>query len=141
LLAVTDALRRNRELTKIGGAARVTEIAILPHDKENLKYALGEVLEASRQRKAAKIGEMLRRGDVTAAEASERLARLYSETGDGVYGGEVFGELSALARRFLPEMSENSQNTSPGYNQRAVHPEDSILADFMRVAREQVESA
>jgi hypothetical protein len=54
--------------------------------------------------------------------------------------GEI-GELASLARRFLPEPGETSPNSPPGYNQRAVYPEDSILADWMRLAREQVESA
>src|SRR5205823_5910104 len=54
--------------------------------------------------------------------------------------GEI-GELCALARRYLPEMGETSPNSPPGYNQRAVYPEDSILTDWMWLAREQVESA
>ena len=59
LLAVTDALRRNGELERVGGAGRITEIATLPHDEENLKYALDQVLEHSGERQAAKIGQQL----------------------------------------------------------------------------------
>jgi RecA-family ATPase len=76
LLAVTDALRRNGELDKVGGAHRITEIALLPHDDENLKYALGEVLDASRQRQASKIGAQLHRADITIEQAQEYLAKL-----------------------------------------------------------------
>ena len=54
--------------------------------------------------------------------------------------GEI-GELSEKARRLLPETSPTSPISPGGYNQRAMYPEDSILADWMRVAREQVESA
>jgi hypothetical protein len=62
-------------------------------------------------------------------------------SGEGVCTPVEFGELCALARRFLPEIGETSPNSPPGYNQRAVYPEDSLLADWMRLAREQVESA
>jgi replicative DNA helicase len=76
LLAVTDALRRSGELDKVGGAHRITEIALLPHDAENLDYALGEVLTVSRQRQASKIGAHLHRGDITVKQAQEYLAKL-----------------------------------------------------------------
>jgi len=76
LLAVTDALRCAGELEKVGGAHRITEIATLPHDAENLEYALGEVLAASRQRHAAKIGEKLCKGGITPDEAQEQLSKL-----------------------------------------------------------------
>jgi hypothetical protein len=76
LIAVTDALRRAGELEKVGGAHRITEIALVPCDDENLKYALGEVLDASCQRQAAKIGAQLHRGDITTKQAQEYLAKL-----------------------------------------------------------------
>ena len=59
----------------------------------------------------------------------------------GVCTPVEFVELSPIARRLLPEPGETSTNSTPGYNQRAIYPEDSILADWMRIAREQVESA
>jgi len=76
LLAVTDALRRNGELEKVGGVGRVTEIATLPHDDASVDYALGEMLDASRQRQAAKIVEQLHSGDTTLAEAMPKLSKL-----------------------------------------------------------------
>jgi hypothetical protein len=76
LIAVTDALRHAGELEKVGGAHRITEIALVPCDHENLKYALGEVLDASCQRQAAKIGAQLHRGDITIKQAQEYLAKL-----------------------------------------------------------------
>jgi hypothetical protein len=76
LLAVTDALRRSGELEKVGGAHRITEIALLPHDDASLKYALGEVLDASRQRQTANIGKQLQAREITADEARQRLSSL-----------------------------------------------------------------
>ncbi len=76
LIAVTDALRRNGELERIGGAGRITEIATLPHDEENLKYALDQALEHSRARQGAKIGEQLHKGEITPEQAQEKLAML-----------------------------------------------------------------
>jgi AAA domain/DnaB-like helicase N terminal domain len=76
LIAVTDALRHAGELEKVGGAYRITEIALVPCDDENLKYALGEVLDASCQRQAAKIGAQLHRGDITIKQAQEYLVKL-----------------------------------------------------------------
>jgi len=80
LLAVTDALRRNGELDKAGGAHRITEISLLPHDADNVEYALEQVLDASRRRLGAKIGEALRKGGITTDEAIDRLSKL-NETG------------------------------------------------------------
>ena len=62
LIAITTELRRNGELETVGGAYRITEIATMPHDEQNLKYALDQVLEHSRARQAAKIGERMHRG-------------------------------------------------------------------------------
>jgi AAA domain/DnaB-like helicase N terminal domain len=76
LLAVTDALRFAGELDKVGGAGRITEIATLPHDEQNLKYALDQVLEHSGARQAAKIGEQLHKGEITPEQAQEKLATL-----------------------------------------------------------------
>src|SRR5207249_4427060 len=56
LLAVQDHLQRQRKLTEIGGPARLTEIFCLPTDEANVRYVLGEVLEASRNRQAIEIG-------------------------------------------------------------------------------------
>jgi hypothetical protein len=79
LLAVTDALLRSGELEKVGGAHRITEIATLPHDEENLKYALDQVLEQSRQIQAAKIGEQMHKGTITPEQARERLNEILSQ--------------------------------------------------------------
>jgi hypothetical protein len=76
LLAVTDALRQNGELAKVGGAGHITEITCLPHDAENLRYALDEVLSASRQRRAAEIGGKLQRGAIGPDEAVSSLNSL-----------------------------------------------------------------
>jgi hypothetical protein len=92
LLAVTDALRRNGELEKVGGAGHITEIALLPHDDASVDYALGEMLDASRQRQAAKIGEQLHKGDITLAEALPRLSKL-SERRSGLPPIEDTAEL------------------------------------------------
>ena len=75
-IAVTDALRRNGELDKVGGASRITWIADLPHDEENLKYALDQVLERSRARQAAKIGQQLHKRELAPEQAHEKLTTL-----------------------------------------------------------------
>jgi len=76
LIAVTDALRRNKELERVGGAGRITDIATLPHDEENLKYALDQVLEHSRSRQAAKIGQQMHKGEIGLVEALKQLEKL-----------------------------------------------------------------
>src|SRR6266436_567993 len=76
LLAVTDALRRNGELEKVGGAHRITEISLMPHDTETVAYALDEVLSATRQRQGAKVGERLFKGDISLDDAEKMLAKL-----------------------------------------------------------------
>jgi putative DNA primase/helicase len=76
LLAVTDALRGNGELERVGGAGRITEIATLPHDEENLKYALDQVLEHSRARQAAQIGERMHKREIDLGEALKQLEKL-----------------------------------------------------------------
>jgi replicative DNA helicase len=76
LLAVTDALRSNGELERVGGVGRITEIATLPHDEENLKYALDQVLEHSRARQAAKIGQQMHKGEIGLVEALKQLEKL-----------------------------------------------------------------
>jgi hypothetical protein len=75
-IAVTDALRCNGQLERVGGAGRITEIATLPHDQDNLKYALDQMLEHSRTRQAAKIGEQMHKGEITPEQAQEKLATL-----------------------------------------------------------------
>ena len=80
LIAVTDALRLNGELDKVGGASRITEIATLPHDPQNLKYALDQVLEHSKARQLAKIGERMHKGEIGHGEALEQLESLNRHT-------------------------------------------------------------
>jgi hypothetical protein len=76
LLAVTDALRCKKELEKVGGAHRITEIFLMPHDAQNLEFALANVLEHSRARQAAKIGEQMHKRELTPEQAQEQLATL-----------------------------------------------------------------
>src|SRR5438552_10073427 len=66
--------------------------------------------------------------------------------GSGPQGPSVctpveIGEFVELAQRFLPEKGDNSPNSTGVYVQKAIYPEDSILADWMRLAREHEESA
>ena len=80
LIAVTDELRLNGELEKVGGAGRITEIATMPHDEQNLKYALDQVLEHSQARQAAKIGERMHKGEIDPGEALKQLESLNRHT-------------------------------------------------------------
>jgi AAA domain-containing protein/DnaB helicase-like protein len=75
-IAVTDELRRSGQLEKVGGVGRITEISLLPHDAETLDYALSEVLEHSRKRRAAKVADQLRNGDIGLEEAHAELGTL-----------------------------------------------------------------
>ncbi len=76
LLAVTDALRRNGELDKVGGPGRIAEIATTTHDGAVLNYSLDEVLEYSRAQQAAKIGERLHKREIDPGEALKQLESL-----------------------------------------------------------------
>ena len=58
----------------------------------------------------------------------------------GIPPGE-FGELGEKARALLGETSPTSPNSPGGHIQRAVYPDDSILADWMRFGRDNTESA
>ena len=78
VLAVIDELERRDELKAAGGRGRLNEIYVLPHDADSVAYALGEVLEAARQRRAIQIGGKLHRGAITASEAQAALAGLDS---------------------------------------------------------------
>jgi hypothetical protein len=64
-----------------------------------------------------------------------------SENGSRVCTPVEFGEFVELARRLLPEKGDNSPNSTGVYVQKAIYPEDSILADWIRLAREHEESA
>ena len=76
LLAVQSELERHGQLVAVGGKARLTDISCLPHDPVSVEYALGEVQDASRQRQMAKIGEQMRKGELTPEQAQEKLAAL-----------------------------------------------------------------
>jgi hypothetical protein len=52
-----------------------------------------------------------------------------------------FGEFVEQARLLLPEKADSSPNSTGVYVQKAIYPEDSILADWVRLAREHEESA
>ena len=80
LLAVCDELQRRGQLAAVGGRARLTIISDMPHDPVSVEYALGEVLEASRERQAAKIGEALHKGGIGLVEAEKQLAELNRRT-------------------------------------------------------------
>jgi putative DNA primase/helicase len=80
LIAVTDALRRSGQLKNVGGNGRVTEISVLPHDPDSLNYALGEVLEQSRTRRARKVAERLLQGSITPTGAQRLLTKVIEET-------------------------------------------------------------
>jgi hypothetical protein len=73
LLAVTDALRRNGELEKVGGAAEVTRIFNLPNDPDTVSYAIDEIFAASRAREASKIGKQMDAGEITPEKARDLL--------------------------------------------------------------------
>jgi putative DNA primase/helicase len=77
LLAVCNELQRRGQLAAVGGRPRLTDISDMPHDPANVEYALSEVLEASRQRQAGKIGEQLHKGAITPDEAQTQLAKLH----------------------------------------------------------------
>jgi hypothetical protein len=74
--AVKDALERCHLLQQVGGEARLIDIFTFPHDAYNVDYALGEVLRASRQRRAAQIGTKLSSSIITAEEAVTELNAL-----------------------------------------------------------------
>lgn len=84
LLAVTDALRLGGELDNVGGHHRITGISQMPHDAASVQYALDCVLEDARERRAAKIGAQLHKGEISYYEASEQLAALHSLDGTGL---------------------------------------------------------
>lgn len=75
-VAVKDELQRRRSLKQVGGEARLIEISNLPHDSGNVDYALCEVLEASRQRRAMEVGTALREGSLAPEEAVAQLSAL-----------------------------------------------------------------
>lgn len=74
--AVKDELERRHVLEQVGGQGRLIDIFTFPHDIYNVDYALGEVLEASRQRRAIEIGTKLRGSIVTPEEAVGELNAL-----------------------------------------------------------------
>ncbi len=76
LLAVQDALIARGELEEVGGAAGLTAIACETTSPEIAQYALGEVLDYSRKRRAAEIGERLQKGDISPDDAQEQLLKL-----------------------------------------------------------------
>jgi hypothetical protein len=92
-LAVKDELERRRVLKQAGGEARLIEISNLPHDADNVDYALGEVLETSRRRRAMEIGTKLRDGALTPEEAVAELSALRT---DGIMSIRSPGAILAL---------------------------------------------
>ena len=80
LIAVTAELRANGELEKVGGADPITDIATMPHDEQNLKYALDQVLEHSQARQAAKIVERMHKREIDLGEGLKQLESLNRHT-------------------------------------------------------------
>ena len=76
LFAVQDELRAHGSLEEVGGYARMTEIQCLPTDKASVDYALDQVLEGFRARRAAEIGERMHKGEVTPEDALKELSSL-----------------------------------------------------------------
>lgn len=65
-------------MKRIGGPARLTEIACLPTDNGNVDFALSEVLAASRRRREGEIGRKLERGLISGEQAAQELSSLNS---------------------------------------------------------------
>ena len=105
-LAVTDALRRNGELERVGGVGRITEIATMTHDEPVLNYSLDQVLERSRQRQAAKIGEQLQSGGITPEQARERLNEILRRAESDLPAIEDAAELLAKPIDLPPDVIE-----------------------------------
>jgi hypothetical protein len=76
LLAVQDELERRGQLQAVGDRARLTDISCYPNDPDSVEYALGQVLEASRQRCAIQIGAQLAKSAITSDEAEAQLTKL-----------------------------------------------------------------
>jgi hypothetical protein len=62
-------------------------------------------------------------------------------SGERVCTPVEFVEFVENARHLLPERGETSPNSTRGYVQKVVYPEDSIIADCAKLAREHEESA
>jgi replicative DNA helicase len=75
LFAVQDELERCGQLDEAGGKARLTYICDLRHDRDNVAYALEQVHDASRQRRAIEIGAQLHKGEITPDEAQQQLEK------------------------------------------------------------------
>jgi hypothetical protein len=79
--ALQIKLERLGQLQKVGGISRLTEMQLLPTDKDNVEYALSEVLEASRARRSREIGKKLVHGEISAKQAIESLNLLQGRLG------------------------------------------------------------
>src|SRR4029453_2011882 len=75
-LGVQDALLASGELKRVGGKPGLTQIACETASQEIVEYALSEVLENARERRAAEIGKALHRGDIEISEAAKQLTEL-----------------------------------------------------------------
>jgi hypothetical protein len=77
LLGVQDALRASGRLKIVGGEAGLTQISCdTTISPAIVAYALGEVLDQSRNRRAVKIAKEMLNGSITAAQAREQLTQL-----------------------------------------------------------------
>jgi hypothetical protein len=80
--ALQIKLERLGQLQKAGGISRLTEMQLLPTDEANVEYALGEVLEASRERRSREIGKKLHRAEISREQAIESLSLLQDSLGN-----------------------------------------------------------
>jgi hypothetical protein len=87
--AVKDELERRHLLEQVGGEGRLIDIYTFAHDTDSVDYALGQVLEASRQRRAMEIFANLRDGGLTLDEAVEKLSALGRNSSISIRSPEV----------------------------------------------------
>src|SRR5437868_10747256 len=71
LLAVTDRLREKGRLAAVGGPSEITSISLETTSEAIVDYSLDCMREASRKRRAAKVGEQLKDGQISPEEAQE----------------------------------------------------------------------
>lgn len=114
LLAVQDDLRHRRKLAEGGGPARLTEIfSGLPTDDANVDYALDQLHEHSRKRRARKVAERLLQGSITPTGAQSLLTKIIEQTrqvrepnwtdalGESVVTSRELGNLALTPRKKL----------------------------------------
>jgi hypothetical protein len=76
LVTVSNRLDEKRVLAECGGRAGITDIATATTSQEIAESALDYIIEAHRERMAAKIGERLHKGAIGLVQAIEELSKL-----------------------------------------------------------------